>query len=115
MKRKNKMISSRLRRVSAMLFTVSLVSACGSGSSGGGAAPVPAPPATTAPVISLGPAGRAASIGASVSFSVSATGSPTRYQWRRNGVDIAGAMAATYVKVVDLTDDGTRFSVVVGN
>jgi len=111
----NRMVSSRLRRVSALLFTASLVSACGSGSSGGGAAPVPAPPATTAPVISLGPAGHAAAVGASVSFSVSATGSPTRYQWRRNGVDVAGATAPTYARVVDLTDDGTRFSVVVGN
>jgi hypothetical protein len=61
------------------------------------------------------PGGRAAAVGAGVSFSVSATGSPTSYQWRRNGVDIAGATSARYALVAALSDDGARFSVVVGN
>src|SRR5215471_3652821 len=85
--------------------------ACGSDNSTG-AAP---PPPQAAPQISLGPGGRAAAVGATVSFDVSATASPTRYQWRRNGVDIPGATMPTYSLVVGLADDGARFSVIVGN
>jgi hypothetical protein len=100
----------------ATVCVLSLLTACGSGGGGGGAAPAPAPaPASTAPAISLAPGGRAAAVGSSVSFNVSATGSPTRYQWRRNGVDIPGATTSTYTLVAALPDDGARFSVVVGN
>jgi hypothetical protein len=73
------------------------------------------PPPQVAPQISLGPGGRAAAVGATVSFAVSATASPTSYQWRRNGVDIPGATMSTYSLVVGLADDRARFSVVVGN
>jgi hypothetical protein len=100
-----------LRGGVTLLTTLCLV-ACGAGGGGGGAAPAPA---TTAPVITLGPGGHAAVAGASVSFTVSVTGAPTRYQWRRNGVDIAGATSETYSTVVALADDGARFSVDVGN
>src|SRR5215831_17688128 len=89
-----------------------LLAACGSDSSSGGAAP---PAMQPPPQISLAPGGRAAAVGATVSFDVSATASPTRYQWRRNGVDIPGATMPTYSLVVGLADDGARFSVVVGN
>jgi hypothetical protein len=111
------MSTSQTLRVTALLCAASLLTACGNGGGSGGApAPAPAPaPATVAPTITLGPGGRAAAVGANVSFSVSATGSPTRYQWRRNGVDIAGATGASYGKVADLADDGARFSVRVGN
>ena len=98
----------------ASVCVVSLLTACGSGNGGGGGAPEP-PPSASAPAISLAPGGRAAAAGSSVSFNVSATGSPTHYQWRRNGVDIVGATAQTYTLVVALADDGARFSVVVGN
>ncbi|HUL67929.1 MAG TPA: hypothetical protein VLW55_25270 [Burkholderiaceae bacterium] len=85
--------------------------ACGSGDKAG-AAP---PPPQVAPQISLGPGGRAAAVGATVSFDVSATASPTRYQWRRNGVDIPGATMPAYSLAVGLADDGALFSVIVGN
>lgn len=107
------MATAQLFRVGLALCAVALLTACGSGGGGGG--PAAPAPATNAPAISLGPGGRAATVGANVSFSVSATGSPTRYQWKRNGVDIAGATGATYGRVADLADDGARFSVVVGN
>jgi hypothetical protein len=101
----------RLRQPLLIALTsagIALLAACGSG---GGSAPATA----AAPQISLDPGGRAATVGATVSFSVSASGMPSRYQWRRNDVDIAGATAPTYALVVGLADDGARFSVVVGN
>src|SRR5262245_5092758 len=102
---------SRSLQFAVPVCATSLLIACGNS---GGGSPAPAP-AATAPVISLGPASQAAAVGASVSFSVSATGSPTRYQWRRNGADIVGQTGATYTKVVDLVDDGSRISVAVAN
>jgi len=46
--------------------------------------------------ITAQPAPRVATVGETASFSVTATGSaPITYQWRHNGVDIAGANAST--------------------
>lgn len=55
--------------------------------------------------------------GARASFSAAATGSaPLAYQWRRGGVDIPGANAASYTTpVLALADNGARFSVRVSN
>ena len=49
------------------------------------------------------------------SFSVAATGTGTlRYQWRKNGVDIAGATQATCaVPATDLQEISAQYSVVV--
>jgi hypothetical protein len=48
------------------------------------------------PVISTQPQSRAAAMGGSASFSVSATSSlPLRYQWRLNNVDLSGKTDAT--------------------
>ena len=51
------------------------------------------------------------------SFSVVADGTPGyTYQWRRNGVNIAGATGASYtLGSAQLSDDGAQFSVVVAN
>jgi hypothetical protein len=107
-------IHANCLRGAAAAFATLALAACGGG--GGAAAPTPAQaPPTGAPAITLGPGGHAAAVGASVSFTVSAMGAPTTYQWRRDGAPIAGATSDTYTKVVDLTDDGARFSVVVGN
>lgn len=55
--------------------------------------------------------------GQSVSFSVSATGSaPITYQWKRNGVNIPGAVGSSYTLVpATLADDGVEFTVAVTN
>ena len=54
-------------------------------------------------------------IGQIAIFSVQATGNPPlSYQWRRNGVDIAGATSQSYsAPAATLADDGAVFSVVV--
>ncbi len=56
-------------------------------------------------------------VGQSASFAVGVVGaSPISYQWRRNGVDIAGASNFTYVTPpATLADDGTLFTVRVCN
>jgi len=72
---------------------------------------------TTPPGITAHPASRTVQPGASVTFSVRASGTPPlRYQWRRNGVDIAGATAADYtISAVAQTDNGARFRALVAN
>ena len=69
------------------------------------------------PVISLQPADRTVTVGQTVTFSVSVTGStPLAYQWRRNGTAISGATSASYTRSnVQLTDNGALFDVRVSN
>lgn len=71
--------------------------------------------AATAPVIVLQPAPLTLLDGATAQFSVAAAGAAS-YQWRRNGVDIAGATSATYsFGPVSTSDSGASFSVRVSN
>ncbi|WP_426176041.1 hypothetical protein [Massilia sp. TWR1-2-2] len=67
-----------------------------------------------APAITQQPASASAALGSTATFTVGAAGTDLAYQWRRNGVDIAGATAARYT-TPPATDDGARFSVVVSN
>lgn len=73
--------------------------------------------AVAAPVIDAAPVNRSATVGGTATFSVSATGSaPLRYQWQRNGVDVAGATGPTLVTpALTLADHGARYRVVVSN
>lgn len=66
--------------------------------------------------IATPPAAASASVGGSASFGVAVdvapAGTPIRYQWLRNGAEIAGATAPGYTTpVLVLADDGARFSV----
>jgi hypothetical protein len=49
-----------------------------------------------ATAISTQPANQTACVGGSVNFSVAATGTSLTYQWRKDGLNITGATAATY-------------------
>ncbi len=71
----------------------------------------------SAPSITAQPASQTVAVGATVTFSVSASGAaPLRYQWRRNGANIAGATGQTYtIASAAQSDSGARFSVVVTN
>lgn len=71
--------------------------------------------AATAPVIVSQPAPLTLLDGATAHFSVVAAGA-TGFQWRRNGVDIAGATSATYsFGPVSASDSGSSFTVRVSN
>jgi glucose/arabinose dehydrogenase len=69
------------------------------------------------PVITAHPASRTVPIGGTARFSVAAVGVATlTYQWQRNGVNIAGATAASYTTPsVLLADSGAAFRCVVSN
>ena len=66
---------------------------------------------TAAPSITAHPASQTVAPGASATFSVRASGPPPlRYQWQRNGANIAGATAQDYTLAsVVPADNGARF------
>lgn len=69
-----------------------------------------------APVITVQPGDAAVSAGATVSFGVTATGTlPLLYQWRKNGVDIAGATGQTLLLLNISPADAALYSVIVYN
>jgi hypothetical protein len=76
------------------------------------ATPTPAPPS-----IIVQPKNRTVAVGNSAKFKVVASGTPPlRYQWTKNGVNIAGAKRASYVTPpTTLDDDGSLFAVSVTN
>lgn len=94
---------------------IALLTACG-GSSSPANAPPQQPP-VLAPTIVDQPLAATVDVGASASFSVSASGTaPLLYQWRRGGVNIPGANAPTYtLAAATSADDGAQFSVLVSN
>lgn len=96
-------------------FSVTVSNVAGSATSS--EATLTVTPAPVAPTITAQPQNVAVNEGQSASFSVSATGTaPLAYQWRRNGVAIAGASASTYVTpAAALADNGAQYSVVVSN
>ena len=70
-----------------------------------------------APRITTSPANHTVTAGQTATFTVVATGTaPLSYQWQKNGLNIAGATAASYTTPVTTTSDsGSRFAVVVKN
>src|SRR5438046_755977 len=96
-------------RAHRLLACVSLLAACGGGSTGGDVG--------TAPSIATQPVAQMVTAPASATFTVSAQGSaPLRYQWLKNGGAISGATDAAYTfPAATAADDGARFSVLVTN
>jgi len=73
--------------------------------------------ANSAPSITSQPANRTVSVGQSANFSVAASGTaPLRYQWQRNGSNIANATSATFtLQSATAADNGAAFRAVVSN
>jgi alpha-tubulin suppressor-like RCC1 family protein len=71
----------------------------------------------TGPKISEQPGDRTAFVTQTATFAVSVEGAyPLSFQWRRNGVDIAGATSFAYTTpALTADDDGDKFAVVVSN
>ncbi len=98
----------------AGVYTVTVSNSAGS---------VTSPPATltvtvpaTAPAITTPPASQSVLTGASVTFSVAATGTtPLSYQWRKDGAPIPGATGATLVLNAVQGSDAGGYSVTVSN
>lgn len=73
--------------------------------------------AGTPPTITQQPLTQTVNVGADVTFSVGASGSPPlSYFWRRNGNALSGASSSSYTLAnVSLSDSGSRFSCIVSN
>lgn len=100
-------LARRLGWCLLVILALSSLAACGGGYD---AAPV------AAPAITAQPAGAQVHAGAGATFSVAASGSLLAYQWRRNGIDIAGATADRYsTPAATAADNGSLFTVVVSN
>jgi hypothetical protein len=71
----------------------------------------------SAPSITTQPSNQTVTVGQTATFSVVASGSaPLTYQWRKNGITIAGANSASYTTPATAqTDGGSLFSVIVSN
>ncbi len=70
----------------------------------------------SAPIITTQPLSQTVAAGASVSFSVAASGSPApTFQWRKAGVAIANATKATYTMAGVSAGDAGSYTVVVTN
>ena len=73
-------------------------------------------PANTAPVITSQPVGVSIVVGQPIELTVVATGIPTpRYQWKRDGVDLAGGTESTWRKPFASFDDSGSYQVLVSN
>jgi len=102
-------------RVFGALLTFSLLGLSLSGC-GGGSQPTSVSSATD-PTITMQPTSQSVTAGQTATFAVAATGTaPLRYQWQKNGTNIAGATASTYTTPsTTSSDNGSQFTVVVNN
>ncbi|HWC29074.1 MAG TPA: LamG-like jellyroll fold domain-containing protein, partial [Dehalococcoidia bacterium] len=73
--------------------------------------------AGTGPSITDHPDAALRAVGQSVTFTVSASGTPPlSYQWQRNNVNIGGATSASYtINSVQMSDNGANFRAIVTN
>ncbi|MEP6883457.1 MAG: pyrrolo-quinoline quinone [Gammaproteobacteria bacterium] len=95
------------------MLLLTVLAACGGGNSGTTTPPM----VDTAPAITAQPANISVAVGATATFSVSATGTaPLTYQWSKGTTAIAGATAASYTTPATAAGDtGSAFSVMVTN
>lgn len=74
------------------------------------------PPPNSAPAITSQPAGQTVIAGSSAVFAVAASGSPApTFQWRKDGVNLAGATGNTYGVTGATGNDAGNYSVIVTN
>jgi Immunoglobulin domain/FG-GAP-like repeat/Immunoglobulin I-set domain/FG-GAP repeat len=73
-------------------------------------------PAAIAPVFTTQPVGQTVTVGASVTFTAAASGTPTpTYQWRKDSVNISGATSAAYTILSVVTGNAGTYTVVATN
>jgi hypothetical protein len=102
---------SNVQTSDAASYTVTVTNAAGSVTSNAATLTVIIPPAITVP-----PGSVTTNLGSSASFSVTATGGgPYSYQWKKAGVNIAGATATTLSFGTLLSSDAGSYTVVVTN
>lgn len=98
----------------ASTFRVIVFNSSGSVTSATATLTINAAPA--GPAITSHPADQLVTAGQPASFSVSATGTGLTYQWKKNGLNIAGATSSTYTLPLTVTaDSGNLYTVGVTN
>ena len=102
---------ANVQPVDAGIYSVVVSNVAGTNTSSGAALTVNVPPSISTPSQS-----QTLNSGATVSFSVSATGTaPLAYQWRTNGVDLAGATGQTLTLTNVTTANAGSYTVRVSN
>jgi len=102
---------SNVQASDAGTYTVVVTNAAGSATSANAVLTVNVPPAIT-----VQPESQAVAAGSSVTFSVTASGSPVlSYQWRFNGTNLTGATASSYTRSNVQSVDVGLYWVVVSN
>jgi hypothetical protein len=93
-------------------FSVMVSNPAGSTTSGAATLTVQSPPMIVTP-----PTNQTVAVGQTATFSVAASGTaPLSYQWQKDGVDISGAILASYTTPpATAQDNGAQFRVVVSN
>ena len=72
--------------------------------------------AAVAPVFTTQPASKTVNVRGSVTFTAAASGTPApTYQWRKNGVSLAGATGTSYTIASVATGDAGTYTVVAAN
>ncbi len=100
-----------VQRADAGIYTVVAANSAGSAASSGAVLTV-----NIAPSITSQPASQTVKAGATVTFTVTAYGTPApTYQWRRDGGAISGATGASYVINGVTADAAGTYTVVVAN
>ncbi len=95
-------------------YTVAVTNSAGSTTSN--AATLTVNSTATAPAITTQPSSQTVTAGASVSFTVAASGtSPLTYQWKKSGTAISGATSATYTIASAQSADAGSYTCVVTN
>lgn len=102
-----------MKRFLSVLASLGLAALVACGGGGGGSAPPPA----VAPAITAQPTDRTVQVGATATFTVTATGTaPLTYQWKKGGTAITGATSASYTTPATVIgDSGAAFTVTVTN
>jgi hypothetical protein len=73
------------------------------------------PVACVAPAITTQPSAQAVCAGGNATFTVAATGTTLGYQWRKAGVNIAGATSSTFTINSAAAADAANYDVVISN
>ena len=98
---------------SGAVFTVVVSNSAGSVTSSSATLTVTA---AVAPAITTQPLTQTVDPGTTATFTVIATGTPLRYQWQKDGIDISGANSNTYTTPAIVSGDNNAvFTVLVSN
>lgn len=108
------LILTNVQPADAGAYTLVAINSAGTATSNAANVTVTSAPAGAAPVVTLQPVSITAALGAPAVLTVAATGAPT-IQWRKNGVNLPGATAATLAFSALTAADTASYDAVLTN